>query len=268
MSSFDLTTKEKVKAYLGITDTSSDDIIDDIVTAVSCEIELYCNRQFELDTYSEQIIGNGEDTVLLRNTPIEGILYSAVGNNSLIEVTYTGSAIGSVDVQEKEVRLIEGLSQTDIAIVDDDTIADVATAINAETNWTAETSDADLAVYPGRILMQRTYGMLEANQDISIHGPTIHLPLKEVKDGLYLAGQRISDGALVLYNGGYAVDGIPTQLEQLATQISSDTFKSIQQQANLKSEKVGDYAYSLNAEAQTAMEAYGARLDFYSSKAI
>ena len=268
MSSFDLTTTAKVKAYLGITDAAYDDTIDDIVTAVSCEIELYCNRQFELDTYTEQILGNGESKVRLRNTPIEGILYSAVGAQTVMTVTYSGAKTASIDVQAREVRLIEGLSQTDVAIADDDTLNDVVTAISAVTGWTAEICSADIGVYPGRILFQRNYGTIESGDDINLEAALSQLALAEINDGLYQANRTLCGNTLVIYSGGYAADAIPAGLEQLATQICADTFKSIQQQANLKGEKIGDYSYSLNTEVKTAIEAYTTRLDFYAAMVI
>lgn len=268
MSSFDLTTRDKVKAYLGITDTDSDAIIDDIVTTVTCEMEIYCNRQFELDTYTEQITGNCENSVRLRNIPIEGILYAATGSASAIRVTYDGSATGFIDVQEKEIRLTELLSQTDIAIADTDTLANVVTKINAESNWSAEINNDDYNAYPGRILTQRTYGVLETTNDVDLVAATNHLALREINDGLYQTSKNLTGNAIVIYNGGYAVDAIPTGLEQLATQISADTYKSISQQANLKGEKIGDYSYTLNTEVKTAMEAYVNRLDFYAEMAL
>ena len=263
MSDLLLTTKAKVKEYLGITGTDQDDMIDDIVEAVSCEMELYCEREFALDTYTEQINGNREDRVRLRNTPIEGILYSATGATSLIQITYDGVKTGFIDVQEREIRLTDGLSQTDIAISDDDTIADVVASINSDSSWSAELQDSGLGAYPGRILTQRTYSILEASDCVDLVGPTSSIYLREDEDGLYLSSRRIENLCLVLYNGGYAADGVPAGLEQLATQISADTYKSIGQQANLKSEKIGDYSYQMNNNISTVMEAYSTRLDFY-----
>lgn len=268
--SMDLTTRAKVKEYLGIedSDTSKDDIIDDIIDAVSSEIAIYCGREFALDTYTAQINGNGEHYIRLRNTPIEGILYAATGRTSLIFVTYDGSSTGFIDVQEKEIRLTEGLSQTDIAIADSDSIADVVASINAEANWSAEVADSSLGVYPGRILTQRTYSILETSDEIDLVGPTCQIYLREDKDGLYLSSKPVEGLCLVLYNGGYAVDTLPTSIEQLATQICSDTYKTINQQANLKSEKIGDYSYQINNAISSIMAAYTTRLDFYREMSV
>ena len=270
MASLELTDKDKVKEYLGIpaSDTSKDDMIDDIISAVCAEMELYCEREFALDTYTEQINGNGEDRVRLRNTPIEGILYSAKGRTSLIEITYNGVKTGFIDVQEKEIRLTDGLSQTDIAIGDDDTIADVVASIDADGSCSATVQDSELGNYPGRILTQRTYSILESGDCADLVGPTSCIYLREENDGLYLSSSTIENLCIVLYNGGYAPDAVPAGLEQLATQISADTYKSLGQQANLKSEKIGDYSYQMNNNISTVMEAYSTRLDFYRSFSI
>ena len=263
MSSFTLTTIADVKEYLGIDSTTYDDMLTIIIQTVSNEIEIYCNRQFELDSYSEQINGNGEVHVRLPNTPVEGILYAATGRASLIDLTYDGTNTGFIEIQDKEYRLVDGLSQSDGTISDTDTIADVASNINADSNFSATVLDDDLGKYPGRCLTQRSYPILESGDNIDLVGPVNTISLREVKDGLYLTSRPICGLCLVIYNGGYAVDGQPVGLEQLATQISADLYKSISQQANMKSEKIGDYSYTINNNLGTVMQAYSHRLDFY-----
>jgi hypothetical protein len=308
MSQFDLTTTEKVKAYLGITNTTYDTILDTIVTQVSCEMEIYCNRQFELDVYIEQGIGNGEDVIRLPNTPIDSVLYAAYGTSSALTVTYDGAATGNVDVQPEMVRLTEGLVTTDITVSESDTIADVATAINAESNWTA-TAGGVIDEYPGFALLQQRYGILTNDQSVSLTAVTGQFRMVKESDGRYrvpqmgrsvygaasdvystspdshdaaipgtntsvLPYQPLVDGPvwMVIYRGGYEAGDIPDGLEQLATEIAANTFRGIQKDTTLNSEKIGDYSYQLasnsDGNVRSAVYAQAERLDFYTFKVL
>jgi hypothetical protein len=277
--SFDLTTTDLVKGYLGITSTTYDTIIDTIVTQTSCEIEIYCNRQFELDVYIEQGIGNGEDVIRLPNTPVESVLYSASGSSSAIDITYDGSATGNVDVQTERVVLTEGLATTSITITEANTISDVAASITALANWTA-TASGNVDNYPGFSLLQHRYRILENGQGVSACAVTGQFSMTKEADGRYRVPQMgkgvygiasdfdsfstdSTDSALpgsptsilpyqplasgpvwmVIYQGGYAVDAIPAGLEQLATEIAANAFRGISKDTGIKSEKIGDYSY-------------------------
>ena len=66
----DLTTTAKVKAKLGITDTSYDSIIDDIVRDVSALICNLTNRQFLQVQYDEQYDTDGGEYLFLRQAPL------------------------------------------------------------------------------------------------------------------------------------------------------------------------------------------------------
>jgi len=261
----DLTTIAKVKAYLGISDSSADDILTDIVATVSNEIEIYCNRQFELDTYEEQIIGTGEISVLLPNTPIDGIIFVGAGRSSAISLTYDGATTGFVEVATNEVRLVSGLTQTNIAIGDNDSIATVVASITADSDWTATVQSTEIGLFPGASLINRTYGNIQGTQQVSMQAAISDVQLVQEADGLYLCNP-IGGIVKVLYDGGYTT--IPTNLEQLATQMSADMYKSTSHEAGLKGERIGSYSYSRVDGVKSTLFAYTDRLDFYKLKVI
>ncbi len=67
----DLTTREKVKGYLGISGTTHDDIIDSLISDVSSQVEVYCNRNFLLDSYVEYFDTEaGDSKVFVSNHPM------------------------------------------------------------------------------------------------------------------------------------------------------------------------------------------------------
>jgi hypothetical protein len=308
MSQFDLTTTAKVKEYLGITDSTYDTVIDTIVTSTSCEMEIYCNRQFELDIYIQQDIGEGEDIIRLPNTPIDSVLYAATGSSSAINVTFDGaSGVCNVDVQNERGVLTEGLTTTDITILESHTMQDVANSINSETNWTA-TADSNAAKKPGFALLQKRYDIMEEDDQACLTAPLNSFQMIKEVDGRYrvpqmgkshygmtddwestspdggevamprrttsvIPYQPLIDGPvwLVMYQGGYAASDIPAGLEQLATEISANAFKAISHDSGLKGEKIGDYSYQLadvGDYVRNALHAQKNRLDLYAYKAL
>lgn len=309
MSQFNLTTTALVKAYLGITSTEYDSVIDTIVTQTSCEMEIYCNRQFELDTYIEQGIGSGEDVIRLPNTPIDSVLYSAYGSSGAIEITFDGtSGVGNVDVQDKAVILSTGLTTETVTILSTHTMTDVASSIDSLTNWSATAGDS-LSEYPGFALIQQRYRTMQQDDQVSITAVNGQCRMIRESDGRYrvsqmgrttygigsdfyststdstdaaapgtptsvLPYQPLVDGPIwmVIYQGGYAVDDIPSGLEQLATEIAANTFRSISKDTSMESEKIGDYSYKLasssGGEVRSAIYAQSQRLDFYTFKVL
>jgi len=309
MSQFDLTTTALVKAYLGITSTEYDTIIDTIVTQTSCEMEIYCNRQFELDTYIEQGVGGGETTVRLPNTPIDSVLYSAYGSSGAIDITFDSSTgVGNVDVQDKSIVLTSGLTTETVTILSTHTMTDVASSIDSLTNWSA-TATEGLAEYPGLTLVQQRYSTMTEDQSVTVTSVSGQFRMIRESDGRYrvpqmgksvygigsdwdststdstdsaapgtptsvLPYQPLVDGPvwMVIYQGGYAVEDIPAGLQQLATEIAANTFRSISKDTSMDSEKIGDYSYKLasssGGEVRSAIYAQSQRLDFYTFKVL
>jgi uncharacterized phiE125 gp8 family phage protein len=69
----DLTDLDIVKAWLGVTGTSSDDLLAALITAVSAFIPAYLGRQVLAASYVETYRGNGQCELLLRNFPITAV---------------------------------------------------------------------------------------------------------------------------------------------------------------------------------------------------
>lgn len=66
-----LTTRMKVKTYLGLSDTTSDTVIDEIINYVTDYIENYCARRFAKTTYTNEVYDTkGTSRIFLKNYPI------------------------------------------------------------------------------------------------------------------------------------------------------------------------------------------------------
>lgn len=68
-----LTTTANVKAYLGITVSTYDTLIDRLVLAAQAEIERFCGLAFDSASHTEYFDGNRKPSVVLTNTPVTAV---------------------------------------------------------------------------------------------------------------------------------------------------------------------------------------------------
>jgi hypothetical protein len=86
----DLTTKDKVKTYLGITSVTSDTAITSIVSSISSQIEVYCNRSFESTTYTQYFdTTEGYKKIFLKNYPVASLTSVQYRDGTWGNITWT-----------------------------------------------------------------------------------------------------------------------------------------------------------------------------------
>lgn len=69
----DLITKAQAKAFLKITASSEDDIIDTLIHGASQAVVGFCGRDFVQATYTEYYDGSGNEKLILKNYPIVSV---------------------------------------------------------------------------------------------------------------------------------------------------------------------------------------------------
>lgn len=68
-----LTSLANVKEFLRITDTNDDTFLTNLISRVEKEVKEYCQRDFEAADYMEYYDGDGTDTLLVDNYPINSV---------------------------------------------------------------------------------------------------------------------------------------------------------------------------------------------------
>lgn len=72
MNSYALTSVARLKTFLGITVNTDDTLLERIIDAVTDWVINYTGREFQLDTYTQEIYdGSGTHLLLLNNYPID-----------------------------------------------------------------------------------------------------------------------------------------------------------------------------------------------------
>jgi hypothetical protein len=99
----DLTTLANVKEYLSIEtgDTEFDQLLARLISASSRQVEAYCNRFFDIRSYSESYDGAASDILFLSHTPIASV--------SSLSIDGEAVAADEYKVYDDYVRLIDRL---------------------------------------------------------------------------------------------------------------------------------------------------------------
>ena len=72
-ASTNLCTRDNVKTYLGLSGTTHDSVIDDLIASASEAIENYCGRQFAVTSHTEYHDGQGSGSVVLQYRPVTAV---------------------------------------------------------------------------------------------------------------------------------------------------------------------------------------------------
>jgi uncharacterized phiE125 gp8 family phage protein len=72
-----------VKAFLGITGSATDAVLQSLVTNASALIESYCSRVFARATYTETRNGNGGSRLFLANSPVSAVSAVAIDGQTI-----------------------------------------------------------------------------------------------------------------------------------------------------------------------------------------
>jgi hypothetical protein len=81
----DLTTLSNLKEYLDIEadDTEFDSLLSRLIEASSRQIEAYCRRAFDIQSYSETYDGNASDILFLKQAPIVSVASLSVDDQAV-----------------------------------------------------------------------------------------------------------------------------------------------------------------------------------------
>lgn len=104
------------KSYASITVTTWDTLLGILITAAQADVERYCNRKFDVATYTERFNGDSSGFNLLQNAPITSITsVSYLSRASDGTETATALSVGSYrfDLDSGELYLLpRGLTKT------------------------------------------------------------------------------------------------------------------------------------------------------------
>ena len=195
--------------------------------------------------------------VVLDDAPVNRVDYLSVDSEDAFRVSYAGSGVGSIEVNDGSVIVrtrLPGSSVAETVIETTDADSDVSDAvatIDALAGWTATTLN-------------------DGRHDVLVRMPTQKVSTSQVtverwaeadneyrldrRAGIVHMGQRIGGQLFVQYEAGYTT--LPADLEGLILNTAKAGLDAMGQTAGLASEKLGDYSYTLapGASSSAAMD--------------
>jgi len=261
-----LTTKEKFKAYAGLTGTTNnDEKLDLIIPGISEQISQRCRRNFELTTYKQWMDGSGSNFLRLPQYPIVNLYRVSTTTKSVMDVEFSGGTSASISVTSTGV-VLHSLSntgvetETEILFADEATIGDLAVAIDAVTGWSVEIEPGESE--EGSVLLRPFVGQWALNpDDATLTVPDDGFGAQIAYDTEAMIESRGFHGfpkgrsnIFVWYKAGYTLptDGagiesgnVPEGLELATNKMVRALLDATKHDASLESERIGNYSYKL-----------------------
>lgn len=253
-----LVTLVSLKAYLGVTSTTDDAILEQFIDRASSVVQSFCFRKFVAQRYYETYATTGQRRIGLRQRPITHIHMVATKWDNAIAVNSTDGtdAAVSVFVDEDHVHAFRVDSSgtehtTNISFGSNDTTVEVAAAINAVTGFSATAT----LNFPARYL-KKAAGRDLKNRTIHLEawsGSPYDYQIDHQAGILYGPQVTSNRGLFIDYEAGY--DTIPYDIQQATMQIASRMYHGRKRDPSMASESLGGYSYSTRGTAEVDAEA-------------
>jgi len=264
LDTYALVTLQEAKDWLGISVTTYDTILENLINATTARIEQYLMRQVKARDRIEFYDPDGSNTLLLRQYPVNSCRF--VGFGSQVAVTVSASsgstdASATVETQDDSIVLVRNTSAGSTNTTSTVTFAsnprtdDLATAIAAVTGFSASVSVSFPSRYlhpggPSDVKDRPVYltcpSVTGAGYRLERSTGILHLPRRstlswEMDDddsGFGCERQTV----VVDYNAGYAT--VPYDIVQACLELVGAAYKARFKDANVDSETLGDYSYT------------------------
>lgn len=258
----DLISTSYAKEFMRISSSVNDDLIDQIISGVSGQIERECGRTFNERTYREWVDGEGDSTLRLRNYPVTRLFRVATRRNQVGSITYSGSdTVSTVSLSTSGIMTLANITTSGAEIFKDITLAGkslsaLSTSVGAQTGWSLAIQGTSAGEPVADLRPFTDWGGANNTLDLELPDESINARIMQGTEdtiesvdgsGGFAFGSGLPFGRsniFAWYKAGYAI--IPRGLQQITAEIVKSVFDATSQDASLESEKIGDYSYKLN----------------------
>lgn len=244
-----------------------------IIKGNQVAIQTYCNRQFDRQELDE--VGRADQfSRYYLDFPVVKISRFLTDQYQGITIQNTSAQSSSASVTSTGVSLVHVASgvrtNTTILFSDYVTLTLMAAAITAVgSGWSASVTDSDYNAFPSSDLVEGQsitcssanyiYFWKESASQFDLNNDT----------GVVTTGVWKHSPARFVYTVGWATDDVPEDLKMVLAFMVIDAFNG--SHGTIKSEKIGDYSYSLDSASDQLSKlpiSHRAILDSYRDRAI
>lgn len=290
-----LTTLKRVKDFMGLDQSQSDKdaLLEWIIDSVSQQIAEYCGRTLAETTHKVWLDGSGSRYQRLPEYPLKRVYGVSLNTTDVGTIQYTGSgSIASAYLSSSNLNLMHvsssGVDTESNITLAGKTVGELSTAINNVTGWSFSTASnasglAATQIRPfssGDVVSPSDYDMETADDyDAARISSETDSTIELERGACFPCGMS---NVFVWYKAGYTLPteadytsgDVPEGLEMVCVKIVKDVFDASKVDQGLKSEKIGDYSYTLGgggdgkAPATEAIARYDKELWPYMRKEI
>ncbi len=256
-----LTTLANVKLYLGIptSNTTDDALLTALINRATAAIQSYTDRTLISTTFRQRYDGDNSRDLVLKEYPIISIDFVSIGTNDAFSITNVNSDAYRATISIEDSTLTAPTmtlevyggtndGSTTITLSDHATLSALETAVNAlGTGWTMDVGVSAYDNYDPIELLPT--GRLECFNNFAYPKipdeplDSFHTYYDEGSIRLPSIASRCCNNVIIKYTAGYATT--PADLEQACIAFTSYLYSARGKDFSLKSEKLGDYAYTL-----------------------
>ena len=255
-----LTTTERFKLYMGVTVSTDDTLIGQLISRSTNAIQTFCNRDFTETTYREFYDGESQSELTLHQFPVISVTMLGIGRQDAFGIQNTSDDAYHAQVSISTSDMTLQVSGGDNAGIETLTLANYDTltllfaAITVLDKGWVITQDSNVIQWSAIELLPTGKG-LQCFTEVAYP----KLPDEPASDfstdtkagilkyyGRFIPG---FDNVIVRYSAGYA--SIPADLEQICIDLTKQYYDKRNINSNLKREKIGDYEYETGLGASS-----------------
>ena len=236
-------------------------------------IESACGRSFFSADYDERVFTANSRTLVLEQPDVQRVEYLALETYDGMRISYDGSAQrASVEVTDTMLRLVARTGGTDtdttytFSSADFDTIGELATAIDALSDWSATLLNDG----PSKFLIRRpavAVKTVNGTQNITVESwqqTDSDYDLDYEAGKVALSFDPPYGIARIVYTAGF--DSLPSAVERELLRMVKGQYESLTTDGTAKKMRLGDYSIETDPSAVMSLldaEAVASRLPRY-----
>ena len=232
---------------------NSDWMLEQLVNAVSVEVESYCERQFLSRDYTEYLEG-GSDTLSLAQFPVTALTSLYIGSLEIVQINFedTTASRAFVSIDDTNLTLTSvasGVKSEDILpLADSVTLALLKVAVEAISGWTMDINQGNTPDYSTFASVDlRPVFLVDCLNTVtgwfSIWEEFVQIKSWNSAIGIIRLSSPLPSGEQKVrakYTAGYTM--VPKDLELIVLDIIKLAWNTLSKDEGLKKERLADYS--------------------------
>jgi len=283
VGTYALTSLANLKAWIGISSSAFDSVLESSVDRATAVVESYLDREVKSRTQREFIDPEGQRTIVTNHHPITAIKTIAFGVSDAITLTLDDSSDVLATVENdgsslkfQRINSSGSATSASLAFSSYQTTSQLVTQINSSVSGFSASLVKNAYSYSlhrfgGRGMIEATLNLTYTRDNISeyrvefatgrIHMLSDRFPTYRSEYDFTNHFPSTFQSVFVEYTAGFAT--VPDDIEQATIEIAADMYRARKEDQTKGSESLGDYSYSKGKDYNERQAMILERLSMY-----